>query len=204
MTRSPLRDAEVAQHGAEQLHLGQHAPVGEGLDRVGDGRIVNQSRLVVAAGGDVTVERIVAGVAGGAGEPAAIDTGVLVKDFFWLLVPVDLRCGFRPEHLRAALPVCIDVVITAGTGVHLTSPPSHRHPEVPAAGLDSKGDAVKIPSRHPSRLALRARISGCQDRPQLWNVGHAQTSWRGRAHSALILRKASPPARLPYRRDRHH
>ena len=45
-----LLDAEVAQHGAEQLHLGQHAAVGEGLHRVGDGGIVDQRRLVVAAG----------------------------------------------------------------------------------------------------------------------------------------------------------
>ena len=44
-----LLDAEVAQDGAEQLHLGQHAAVGEGLHRVGDGGIVDQRGLVVAA-----------------------------------------------------------------------------------------------------------------------------------------------------------
>ena len=62
-----LLDAEVAQHGAEQLHLGQQAAVGEGLLGVGDGRIVDQRRLVAAAGGDVAVERVVAGVADAAG-----------------------------------------------------------------------------------------------------------------------------------------
>ena len=57
-----LADAEVAQHGAEQLHLREQAAVGERRVGVGDGRIVDQRRLVVAAGGDVAVERVVAGV----------------------------------------------------------------------------------------------------------------------------------------------
>ena len=42
-------DAEVAQHGAEQLHLGQHAAVSESLLGVGDRGIVDQRGLVVAA-----------------------------------------------------------------------------------------------------------------------------------------------------------
>jgi hypothetical protein len=67
-----LLHAEVAQDRAEQLHLGQHAAVGEGLYRVGDGGIVDQRRLVVAAGEHVAVERVVAGVAGRAGKPAAM------------------------------------------------------------------------------------------------------------------------------------
>ena len=78
-------DAEVAQHGAEQLHLGQQPAVGEGLLGIGDWGIVDQRRLVVAAGGDVAVERVVAGVADAAGEPAAVDAGVLVEYLLRLL-----------------------------------------------------------------------------------------------------------------------
>ena len=77
-----LGDAEVAQHGAEQLHLRQQAAVGEGLLGVGDGRIVDQRGLVVAAGEHVAVERVVAGVADAAGEPAAVDAGVLCRTLF--------------------------------------------------------------------------------------------------------------------------
>ena len=117
-----LLDAEVAQHGAEQLHLGEHAAVGVGLHRVGDGGIVDQRRLVVAAGKHVAVERVVAGVAGGADEPAAVDAGVLVEDLLRLLVPVDAGGGLGPEHLGGALPVRVDVVIAAGAGVHRPLP----------------------------------------------------------------------------------
>ena len=92
-----LFHAEIAQHGAEQLHLGQHPAVGEGLHGVGDGEIVDQRRLVVAAGEHVTIERVVAGVAGRAGEPAAVNAGVLVEDLLRLLEPVDVRRRFAPR-----------------------------------------------------------------------------------------------------------
>src|SRR4029079_14744464 len=118
-----LLHPEIAQHGAEQLPLRQHAAVGEGLHRIGDGGIVDQRQLVVAAGEHVAVERVVAGVADGAGEPAAVNAGVLVEDLFRLLVPVDPGGGLGPESLRVALPARIDVVITAGGGGGGAPPP---------------------------------------------------------------------------------
>jgi len=94
-------DAEVAQHGAEQLHFRQQAAVGEGLLGVGDGGIVDQRRLVVAAGCDVAVERVVAGVASAARKPAAVDASLGVEDFFGLLDPVDGLRRLAPETLAA-------------------------------------------------------------------------------------------------------
>ena len=122
-------DAEVAQHGAEQLHFRQQAAVGEGLLGVGDGGIVDQRRLLAAPAFDVAVERVVAGVAGGAGEPAAVDAGVRVEDLLGLLVPVDLRRGLGPEHLRTALPMRVDVVVAARASVHCLLPLLRPHPE---------------------------------------------------------------------------
>ncbi len=146
-----LADAEVAQHGAEQLHLRQHAAVGEGLDRVGDGRIVDQRDLVVAAGQDVAVERVVAGVADAAGEPAAVDAGVLVEHLFRLLDPVDRLRRLAPEALRVALPARVDVVIAAGAGVHCAFPPG---------AIVSRAGAIKQADRH--RRACRSERA--QDR----------------------------------------
>ena len=134
-----LLHAEVAQHGAEQLHLGEHAAVGEGLHRVGDGGIVDQRELVVAAARDVAVERVVAGVAGGADEPAAVDAGILVEDLLRLLVPVDAGGGLGPEHLRAALPVRVDVVIAAGAGVHRPLPVLALCPDCGTPALRKQG-----------------------------------------------------------------
>src|SRR5262249_58918324 len=107
---------------AKQLDLGQEPPVGEGLHRVGDGRIVDQCWLVVAAGKDVTIERVVAGVAAGAHEPAAVDARAPVEDLGRLLVPIDVLGGLAPEAFRIALPARIDVMIVAATGVHWALP----------------------------------------------------------------------------------
>ena len=110
-------DAEVAQHGAEQLHLGEHAAVGEGLRRIGDGGIVDQRHLVVARG-DVAVERVVAGVDDAIGKPAAVEPLRLVEDFFRLFVPVDGLGRLAPEAFRIALPARVDVGVAARPGVH--------------------------------------------------------------------------------------
>src|SRR5262249_22842786 len=108
--------------GAKQLDLGQQAPVGEGLHRVGDRRIVDQRQLFVAPGKHMTIEGVVAGVATGAGEPAPVDAGLPIEDLFWLLVPIDVLSRLAPEAFRIALPTRIDVLIAAGADVHRASP----------------------------------------------------------------------------------
>ncbi len=150
-----LLHAEVAEDSAEQLHLGQHAAVGEGLHGVGDRRVVNQRRLVIAAGEHMTIERVVAGVAGGPAEPAAIDAGVLVEDLLRLFKPVNIRRGFCPEHLRAPLPMRIHLVITARPGVHFY-PLGLPHPEEARSAVSK--DERSPPS--PSRRGPADRSSG--------------------------------------------
>ncbi len=117
-----LADAEIAQHGAEQLHLREQAAVSEGLLGIGDGGIVDQRGLVVAAREAMAVERVVAGVAHGAGEPAAVVAGLGVEYFFRRLVPVDLLRRLAPEAFRVALPARVNVVVPARASVHGLSP----------------------------------------------------------------------------------
>ncbi len=113
-----LLHAEVAQHGAKQLHLGQQAAVGEGLLLAGDRGIVDQRGLLVAALEHVTVERVVAGVADAAGEPAAVDAGIGVEDFFRLFDPIDFVGRLAPKTFRVALPARIDVMVPARASFH--------------------------------------------------------------------------------------
>jgi hypothetical protein len=65
-----LGDAEIGHHGGERLHLVQQLRIGEFGDAAGQRRIVDQRHLIGAAAGDMTVERVVAGVDHGTGEPA--------------------------------------------------------------------------------------------------------------------------------------
>ena len=65
-------DAEIGHDGGERLHLLQQLGIGEFGDRAGERRIVDQRHLIGAAAGDMAIERVVAGVDHGAGEPAAV------------------------------------------------------------------------------------------------------------------------------------
>ena len=151
-----LSDAEVAQHGAEQLHLRQHPAVSESLLGVSDRGIVDQRRLVVA-GGDVAVERVVAGVDDAAGKPAAVEALRLVEHLFRFFDPVDGIGRLAPETFRVALPARVDVVVTAGAGVHVAFPSTCiRHPEVRAqrASKDARPRFSKYwPSPFEARLS---------------------------------------------------
>ena len=113
-----LADAEILQHGGERLHLGEQFRIGERALGMGDGRIVDQRRLAAAATQHVAVERVVAGVADGAGEPAAVDAALGIEHGLRRLDPVDVSRGFAPEALRIAQPTRINLVIAARAGVH--------------------------------------------------------------------------------------
>ena len=65
-------DAEIGHDGGERLHLLQQLGIGKFRDRAGERRIVDQRHLIGAAAGDMAIERVVAGVDHGAGEPAAV------------------------------------------------------------------------------------------------------------------------------------
>ena len=156
-----LAHAEIGQHSAEQLHFRQQAAVGEALHLAGDGGIVDQRRLVIAPGGDVAVERVVAGVATAAGEPAPVNTGMAIEDLLGPLVPVDGRRRLAPEHLRVALPMRIDVVIAARAGVHRRFP-SFNQPS-PWGAPPGASRRVRHQSRVYPRLANYRRKSAIAD-----------------------------------------
>ena len=94
-----LCDAEILHDGGERLHFLQHLGIGEFRDRVGQRRIVDQRDLVGAAAGDMAIERVVAGVDHGAGEPAAVSADRGIEDLLRRLDPVDLARRLGPEAL---------------------------------------------------------------------------------------------------------
>ena len=113
-----LADAEVAQHAAEHLRLGEQAMVGDGPLRAGERRIVDDGGLLAAPGIDMAVDRVEAGVADPVGKPAAVDAGLRIDRGFRLLEPVDVGRRVAPKTERVALPARVDLVIAARTGVH--------------------------------------------------------------------------------------
>src|SRR5215471_13389682 len=66
----------------------------------------------------MAVERVVAGVAHPAREPAAIDAGLRVEGRLRLFKPVEVGRRIGPKAFRIALPACVHVVIAARPGVH--------------------------------------------------------------------------------------
>src|SRR5262249_8816527 len=116
-------DAEIVmQDSGKRLGLGLQRGVGEGLLLAGDRRVVDEGGLGTAAGFDVSIDRIVAGVTDAIRKPAAIDAGLGVEHRLRLLNPVNGLRRFTPKAIRIALPARIDLVITARPGVHGVSP----------------------------------------------------------------------------------
>src|SRR4029453_16264327 len=95
--------------------------ISERLKRVGDRRIVDQCSLVVAPREYVTVQRVVTGIAYGAGEPSPVNAGGRIEDLLRFFVPVDVRGRFCPKCLGIALPLRINIVVATGAGVHRRS-----------------------------------------------------------------------------------
>ena len=68
-----LGDAVVGEHGGEGRHVVEQFAIADRALGAGDRAVVDDRGLVAAAALDMAVEGVVAGVAGRAGEPAAID-----------------------------------------------------------------------------------------------------------------------------------
>ena len=118
-----LGDAEILHHGGERLHLLEHLGIGEFRDRVGERRIVDQRDLVGASARDVAIERVVAGVDHGAGEPAAIRAHRGIEDLFGGLDPVDLARRLGPKAFRVSQRAGMDLMVPAVlVDVHGVSP----------------------------------------------------------------------------------
>ena len=112
-------DSEILQNGGKDFYFRQQFAIGEDALGIGDRRIVNERHLPAAAFGDVAVERVPAGVADRAGEPAAINAGIAVEHFLCRLDPVDFGRGLGPKAFRVALPARINFRVAAlGAGIH--------------------------------------------------------------------------------------
>ena len=120
--------AEILHDGGERLHLVQHLGIGEFGDsacsgRICQRRIVDQRHLVGAAVGDMAVERVVAGVDHGAGEPAAVEPHGGIEHLLRRLDPVDLARRLGPKTLGIPERAGMDLVIAAGVlDVHGVAP----------------------------------------------------------------------------------
>ena len=113
-----LVDAEIAQHHGQHLGLGQQAVIGDGAFGAGKRRVVDDGGLIAAAGVDLAVDGVEAGVGDAAREPPAVNAGVWIKRRFGLFEPFDIGSRFSPKAQRIALPACVDLVVAARTGVH--------------------------------------------------------------------------------------
>src|SRR4029079_7317088 len=111
-------DPKITQHGGEHLGLGHQPVIGDAALYPGERRIVDDRCLLAASGHDVAVDRMEAGVADAADEPAAVDSRRRVEDGLGLLEPVDVLGRLGPKALRIALPARVDLAVAAWAGVH--------------------------------------------------------------------------------------
>ena len=151
MTRSPL-PTPCGGDGARQLrHLIAQRAIGEALLAVGDGRIVDQRRLLGAAALDVAIERVVAGVELGAGEPAIERRVRRVEHLVPAPGPIDRLGLLGPEPLGIAQRALVKRAIFVTDG----------HDGVPslAAGRLSVGDGPPqsryVTIRPPREASMR-------------------------------------------------
>ena len=105
-------DAHLLQHGGQRRHLVLQLGIGDAALRVGDRAVVDDCRLV-AARGDMPVDRVVAGVALSPDEPAPIDAGLAVEHLVRRPDPIDIPRGRLPESHGIGLPSGIDLSIAA-------------------------------------------------------------------------------------------
>jgi hypothetical protein len=117
-----LDDTEVLHDRRERFHLKQHLGVGQLGYAARQRRIVDQRQLVAASIRDMAVERVVAGVDHGTGEPAAIEPHAGVEDSFRWADPVDLARRLAPKAFRVGQRTGVDLVIPAALDVHGVTP----------------------------------------------------------------------------------
>ena len=95
-------DALGCQRSGERGDLLLELGVGDRLLDAGDGRVVDKGRLVTAAGGDVPVDGVEAGVQLPVGEPVVERRFAAVDCLGGRGGPVDVLCDLEPEGIRVA------------------------------------------------------------------------------------------------------
>ena len=108
------RDAKVVERRAERRRLVEQFAIGGRALGRGDRAVVIERDLIAAAGLDMPVERIEAGVQARVGEPAAVDASLWVENALRRLDPGDVPRRLRPEGLRIGAPAIIGLPIAAG------------------------------------------------------------------------------------------
>ena len=148
-------DSEIVEHGGERRRLVEQFAIGDGALGPGDRAVVIERDLVAAAGLDMPVERVEAGVAASVREPAAVDVGVGIENALRRLCPRDLARRLRPEALRIGAPAIIGLPIAAG-----------HHFAPTATGLRRV-----VVARELSRPARRNATSAVPWRPGQYPIG---------------------------------
>lgn len=97
-----LYDILLREHTGKARNGVAEFAVGEGLDLIGDGAVINERGLIGAAGFYMEVERVIAGVELTAAEPAIKRRTGVVENCVPLFVPMDCGCGFSPKGFGVA------------------------------------------------------------------------------------------------------
>ena len=108
-----LADAEIDERRGERRHLVLQLAIADAPLRMGDRAVVIDRRLVAAAGGDMAVDGVEAGVQRRVGKPAAVDAGLRVEDRLRRADPVDPLGRLGPESKRIGAPLRVDFAVAA-------------------------------------------------------------------------------------------
>ena len=108
-----LADAEILEHRGKRAHLFQHLRISEGALGAGDRAVVDQRRLVATAGCHMAVKGVVADIADGIREPAAIDAGLGIEHLLRRLGPLQGLRRRAPESGRIRTPAGIGFSVSA-------------------------------------------------------------------------------------------
>ncbi len=108
-----LADAKLAIDRRHRLHVREQRGIGDLLNPVGDGAVVDESRLLTASRLHVAIETIVAGVGNAIDEPMSIGPAFRLENPLGLLEPVDRLSGIGPEAVRIGFPCGIHFGIAA-------------------------------------------------------------------------------------------
>ena len=184
-------DAERRQRAGELGGALRHRRVGEGPDLPGHRAVVDQRRLPAAAGGDVAVERIVAGVQPPAREPAAVDAERGVEGANRGAVPVDAARRFRPVGGGVAAPRRVDLVVA------LAAPHGAFLPSRSVAGSRRR----RKPRRKRRRGSLPGALRAAAPPSGRRGVRSARAPWPG-GRPGRARRRRRRRCRGPWSRER--
>src|SRR4029450_10164631 len=151
--------AQVAQDCSQHLGFDLKRAIGQRALLPRQRRIVNDRRLFAAALSHVAVDRIPAGVADAADEPAPVDAIIRIEHPPRWLDPIDLIRGFAPKPLRVALPAGVDLVITAHSAIHGAVLPPDDSASDAGTSVRSGNALPSMPGRARWPWSLRVRQS---------------------------------------------